>query len=195
MLTLIHSPQSRSTRILWLLEELGATYDVRYVGIRRMDGSGARDPANPHPAGQVPALLHDGAVISESSAIVLYLTDLFPDSEMGRPIGHPERGAYLTWLAYYAGVLEPAVTARQLQIATPGSLFARQFDELGERLQATLSRHDYLLGDTVSGADILVSSVMQWSASLMPDLEVLRSHAERMSVRPALARGLQRDAA
>jgi glutathione S-transferase len=194
MLTLIHAPRSRSSRILWLLEELGAEYDVRYVDIRRGDGSGARDPKNPHPAGQVPALLHNGAVISESSAVVLYLTDLFPGSEMGRPIGHPNRGGYLTWLTYYAGVVEPAVTARHLKVAEPGSPFGKQFAELGERLQATLSRHDYLLGDTASGADILFASVMQWAASLMPDLDVLRAHAARMQARPALARSLAKDA-
>ena len=195
MLTLIHAPRSRSSRILWLLEELGADYDVRYVDIRRGDGSGARDPSNPHPAGQVPAIVHDGAVVSESSAVVLYLTDLFPGSEMGRPIGHPDRGAYLTWLAYYAGVVEPAVTARHLKVAEPDTAFGKQFSELGERLQTTLSRQDYLLGDTVSGADILFASVMQWAASLMPDLDVLRAHAARMQARPALAQAMAKDSA
>ena len=195
MLTLIHAPKSRSSRILWLLEELGANYDVHYVDIRRGNGTGARDPANPHPAGQVPAILHDGALVSESSAVVLYLTDLFPQSEMGRPIGHPERAAYLTWLAYYAGVVEPSVTARSVKMAEPGTPFGKQFEELTARLEATLSKQDYLLGDTVSGADILFASVMQWAASLMPDLDVLRAHAARVGARPALARGLARDAA
>lgn len=195
MLTLIHAPRSRSSRILWLLEELGADYDVRYVDIRRADGSGARDPANPHPAGQVPALVHDGAVISESSAVVLYLTDLYPESEIGRPVGHTERGAYLTWLAYYAGVVEPVVTARHLKLAEPGTAFGKRFDELGERLEATLSRHDYLVGDTVSGVDILFASVMQWAAALLPDLDALRAHAARMTARPALARATAKDSA
>jgi glutathione S-transferase len=195
MLTLIHAPRSRSSRILWLLEELGADYEVQYVDIRRADGSGERDPANPHPAGQVPALIHDGAVISESAAVVLYLTDLFPQSALGRPIGHPERGAYLTWLAYYAGVVEPAVTARYAKLGEPGTPFAKLFDELGHRLEAQLSQHAYLLGDTPSGADILFASIMQWAASLMPDLDVLRAHAARMATRPALARAMAKDAA
>jgi glutathione S-transferase len=52
MLTLFHAPRSRSTRFLWLLEELGATYEVKVVDIHRsVSGTGARDPANPHPHG------------------------------------------------------------------------------------------------------------------------------------------------
>ena len=49
MLTLVHAPRSRSSRFLWLLEEIGKPYDIQYVSIRRSDGSGALDPANPHP--------------------------------------------------------------------------------------------------------------------------------------------------
>jgi glutathione S-transferase len=100
MLTLHHAPQSRSSRILWLLEELGADYDIVYTNIPRMDGSGGPDPANPHPDKKVPALVHDGRLVTESVAIALYLTDLFPKAGMGPAVGGPDRGAYLTWLAY-----------------------------------------------------------------------------------------------
>ena len=76
MLRLHHAPRSRSSRIVWLLEELGAECEIVYTNIARMDGSGDEDPANPHPDKKVPALVHNGALITESSAIVLYLTDL-----------------------------------------------------------------------------------------------------------------------
>src|SRR5688572_12542915 len=109
MLTLYHAPKSRSTRIIWLLEELGAEYNIVYTHIQRMDGSDGPDPNNPHPDKKVPVLLHNGTVITESAAIVLYLTDLFPQNAVGRPVGDPQRGSYLTWLAYYAGVMEPVV--------------------------------------------------------------------------------------
>ena len=70
MLTLFHSPQSRSGAILCLLEEMGIRdrIDVRVVSIPRVDGSGGRDPANPHPEGKVPALVHDRRVITERGA-------------------------------------------------------------------------------------------------------------------------------
>ena len=68
-LTLIHSPRSRSTGFIWLLEELGAPYDIRRVTIRRAGGEAGLAPANPHPHGKVPALLHDGVLIHEQAAI------------------------------------------------------------------------------------------------------------------------------
>ena len=80
MLTLIHAPQSRSSRIIWLLEELGAEYDIRYVSIRRWDGSGGPDENNPHPHNQVPALLHNGALVTESTA-----DGRVPNADRARP--------------------------------------------------------------------------------------------------------------
>ena len=62
MITLYHAPQSRSSRIIWLLEELGAPYEIRPVSIfRPMSGQGAPDPANPHPDKRVPAIVHECA--------------------------------------------------------------------------------------------------------------------------------------
>src|SRR2546430_17250591 len=109
MLTLYHAPKSRSSRIVWLLEELAAPYTLRIADIPRMDGTGAPDPANPHPDKKVPALVDDGVLITESIAIVQYLTDQFPAAGLGPRIGDPHRGPYLSWLAHYAGGLEPAI--------------------------------------------------------------------------------------
>ena len=68
MLTLIHKPMTRSGGILWLLEEIGAPYETKIVTIRSADGSGAVDPANPHPHGKVPGLRHDGQLFFERAA-------------------------------------------------------------------------------------------------------------------------------
>ena len=95
MITLFHHPKSRSTRFIFLLEELEAPYQLRSVTIRRSDGSGAVDPANPHPHGKVPAISDDGVIVFESPAIALYLTDRFPKNHLGPLAGEPGRGAYL----------------------------------------------------------------------------------------------------
>ncbi|MEM9965368.1 MAG: glutathione S-transferase N-terminal domain-containing protein, partial [Asticcacaulis sp.] len=109
MLTLYHSPNSRSTRIIGLIEAMNIRdkIDIRLVSIMRQDGSGGRDLNNLHPEGKVPCLVHDGVEIWESAAIILYLTDLFPEGGMGVPVGHPQRGRYVSWLSYYAGIVEP----------------------------------------------------------------------------------------
>jgi glutathione S-transferase len=112
MITLYHAPQSRSSRIIWLLEELEAPYEIRPVSIfRPFTGEGSPDPANPHPDKRVPAILDNGVLVAESIAIVLYLTDRFPAAQLGRHVGDPGRGDYLTWLAWYAAEMEPAMMA------------------------------------------------------------------------------------
>jgi glutathione S-transferase len=112
MLTLYHSPKSRSSRFIWLLEELGARYQVEYVTIARQDGSDGPDSRNPHPDKKVPALIHDGVLVTESAAIAPYLTDLYPKAGIGPQVGDPTRGPYLAWLAYYAGVIEPVLVTK-----------------------------------------------------------------------------------
>src|SRR5277367_995409 len=72
MLTLFHAPRSRSTRFIFLLEEIGVPYQIKVVNIRRSDGSGAVDPDNPHPLGKVPTRIHDDVTIFESPGITLY---------------------------------------------------------------------------------------------------------------------------
>ena len=77
MLTLFHSPQSRSSAIMVLIEEMGIAdrIEARQVSIPRIDGTGHRDPANPHPEGKVPALEIEGEVLTEGPAILQFLGD------------------------------------------------------------------------------------------------------------------------
>ena len=97
MLTLIHAPNSRSTRILMLIDAMGIRdkIEIRPVSIVYRDGSGQTDPGNPHPEGKVPVLIHDGTMISETAAIMLDLTALFPESGLAPKPGNPLRGEYL----------------------------------------------------------------------------------------------------
>src|SRR5437879_7121192 len=69
MITLFHRPKTRSSRVIFLLEELEAPYQIKLVTTRARDGTGAADPANPHPHGKVPAISDDGAIVFESPAI------------------------------------------------------------------------------------------------------------------------------
>jgi glutathione S-transferase len=92
-------------------------YEIKLVTICRRDGSGALDPANPHPHGKVPTISDDGAVVFESSAIALYLTDQYPKNHLGPLVWESERGAKLTWLSYYSGVREPAIVSPHSRLA------------------------------------------------------------------------------
>lgn len=196
MLTLYHAPRSRSSRIIWLLEELGADYEIRYVDIPRMDGSGGPDPSNPHPDKKVPALVHDDALVTESAAICLYLTDLHPQAKTGPAIGDPERGAYLSWLAYYAGVIEP-VAVFEFAGLGGNEFLVRSFrgiKEMNERVRVALEANPYLLGESFSAADVLLASLGQWARHMLPAGDPVDAYLARLNARPALARAMTKDA-
>jgi glutathione S-transferase len=193
MLTLHHAPQSRSSRIVWLLEEIGAPFQIEKMNIPRRDGSGASDPRNPHPDKKVPALVHDGVLVTESAAICLYLADAFPDARIGPRIGEPLRAAFVTWLAYYAGVIEPVIAAKASGATEKDPVQQAAYDAVVERIRLALERGPFVLGDSFSAADVLVTSVLQWARPLLPILPAFDAYVARMSERPALKRALQKD--
>lgn len=198
MLTLYHAPQTRSSRILTLLDELGALDDAKIetVSIPRQDGSGGRDPGNPHPEGKVPYLLHDGTGIRESNAIAQYLCELYPDAGLAPKPGTPERGAYLGWMAWYGNVMEPVMVLHILGIDDPRLAGAfRSFAEISQTLETALSDgRPYLLGKTWSVADLIVSSAFLWMPHLAPDVPVVRDWIARCAERPSITRTATQDA-
>ncbi|WP_437735077.1 glutathione S-transferase family protein [Sorangium sp. So ce1335] len=195
MLTLFHAPQSRSSRIVWLLEELGADYEIVYTNIARMDGSGAADPANPHPDRKVPALVHDGALVTESIAIMLYLTDLYPEAGLAPRAGDPLRGAYLTWLAWYAGTVEPVVTFEFAKVAdNPALMYTfRGLAGVHARIAGALEKSEYILGDRFTAADLLFVSLGQWYRPGLPSGQRVDDYLARCAARPAAARAMGKD--
>ena len=188
MLTLYHAPMSRSTRIVGLVHELGAqdAVDIRRVDVPRIDGTGRRDPANPHPEGKVPLLVHDGVEIWESVAIALYLTEIFPDAGLGVPPGDPRRGRLLSWLAWYGDVVEPLVVLHLVGIDNPAlaSTF-RDLDAVAARLSAALAEGPYLMGESYSVADLILASTYGWKPELTPDVPAIRDWVNRCLSRPA----------
>ena len=197
MLTLYHAPQSRSSRILWLLEELKADYEIAYVDILRADGSGGADERNPHPDKKVPALVHDGELITESIAIMLYLTDLFPDARIAPTVGDPRRGTYLGWLAYYAGVMEPVLNHQFYELGNHEGL-ARTFGgraELDQRLLDALEGSPYIMGKNFTAADILFASLGHFIREMLPAGKTVDAYLERCGERSALLAAQAKDAA
>jgi len=196
MITLYHHPKSRSSRFIFLLEDLEAPYTIKTVTIRRNDGTGAVDSANPHPHGKVPAISDDGVVVFESPAIVLYLTDRFPKSGLGPLPGDKARGAYLSWLAYYGDVLEPAFVSKFMNTPVPrGTPGWVPVEEAMDYIIKTLSEADYLLGDRFSGVDVLFGTTfgMFGASPLLPKSPLIDAYVKRCLERPAYARAMAKD--
>ena len=196
MLTLYHAPNSRSSRIVTLIDEMGIKdwIKIEPVTIVRQDGSGAPDAGNPHPEGKVPLLVHDGVVIRESAAIIQYLTDLFPDAGLGRSVGDAQRGAYISWLFWYGAVMEPVLIFEFLQINHPAlPRTFRGHTEVLARLRAALEKGPYLMGDTYSAVDLLVQSPYAWFTQMLPDDPLIQAWVARCAARPSVARTMASD--
>jgi glutathione S-transferase len=188
MLTLYHAPQSRSTRLIWLLEELGADYAIRYVTIRYNDGrGGAPDPANLHPDKKVPALVHDDALITESTAMTIYLCDLYPPAGLAPTVGDPDRGPFLTWMCWNDNELGAAVLARMFgQGDTP--MVRAGYDAAVRRLTAALEAGPYLMGETFTAVDVMVGPLLAFGRKHLPESDAIDAYVARITSRPAFAR-------
>ena len=191
MLKLYHSPQSRSSRFIWLLEELGQPYEIEYVTIQRGDGTGAPDPRNPNPRGKVPTLEHDGQMVVESGAIALYLTDAFPEAGLAPKVGDPGRGDYLGWLFFYCTEVESGMILKFLEVTNP--MMSRIYDPMVERFEGQLRTSPYITGERFSAADVLFASAVQWGSNMLPKSDVLEAYLARLIERPAYKRALEKE--
>jgi glutathione S-transferase len=195
-ITLYHSPNTRSSAALLLLEELGAPYELKVLNMKA--GEQRRpDYLAVNPMGKVPAIKHGDAVITEQVAIFIYLADLFPKAKLAPPINDPLRGPYLRWLVYYAASFEPAVGDRALKREPgPASQVAYgDFDTMLKTLVAQLAQGPYLLGERFSAADILWGTALTWTTmwQLVPELPEIKAYIQRIASRPSLSRVKAKD--
>ena len=193
MLTFYHAPETRSGRTMWLLEESGLDYETRYVTIQHMDGRGGRDAANVHPDGKVPAIVHEGALITESHAIAIYLSDLAPGAGLGAPVGSPERGPFLAWLLWAASEFEPAIFAR-LYGGGGDPRGQKAFDDVVRRIETALAAGPYLMGDRFSAVDVMIGATLGWARQAMPQGAALDAYLARLAERPANLAARAKDA-
>lgn len=196
MLTLFHAPRSRSSRLVWLIEELGADCRIEYCDIRRMmDGTGAPDPRNPHPDGKVPALIHDGSLVTESAAIALYLNALHPDTALGFAPSSPHYGPLLTWLCWAAGEMEPAMWGKITGQTERDPIALERYEAATARILEALWVGPYLMGDTFTAADVMIGASMAWGRDHLPDSPLIDDYLARIQARPAHRRASLRDGA
>lgn len=182
MLTLYHAPNSRSDTVVQLVRMLNADVNMKEVTITRQDGTGAPDPANPHPEKKVPYLVGGHEAIRERGAMIVYLTDAYPLAKLGPLPGEPGRGAYLSWLFYYQGVMEPLIILHWAGLSHPAITSSlRDIATMTTRLSEALADGQWLLGDRFSAADMLCSSPFIFFPELTPDDSIIQSWVARCS--------------
>jgi glutathione S-transferase len=189
--TLYHSPNTRSSGALILLEELGAPYELHVLNMKAGE---QRQPAYLaiNPMGKVPALKHGDALVTEQVAIFLYLADLFPEAGLAPPVGDRLRGPYLRWMVFYAACFEPAVIDRATErepAPMPMSPYG-DYDTMLKTLIGQLAKGPYILGQRFSAADVLWGTALTWTTmfKLVPELPEIMNYLNRCDARPSIAK-------
>ncbi|HEV7257854.1 MAG TPA: glutathione S-transferase [Bosea sp. (in: a-proteobacteria)] len=197
MLTFYHAPQSRSFSILWLLEELGEPYSMELIDIRGEDGAPESYRAiQAHK--KVPALAHDGVIVTERAAISLYLADAFPRAGLAPAIGDPSRAAYLTALVYADAVLDPVIAAKALGVDyPPRNVSFGSLDDAVAHLESRLAQ-GHAAGGRFTAADTQLGTAVHYGMNIvgvLPRRPVFEAYMTRMLARPALQRTLAKEEA
>jgi glutathione S-transferase len=195
---LYYSPQTRAGRPRWLLEEIGAPYDI--VSLDMQKGEHKKpDYMKIHPHGAVPALVDGDLALFESAAICMYLADKFPDKKLAPPLGTPARGLYYQWMVYSMATLEPPVLDVFLHTVmlpeaerSPAVVEKARatFANVGRVLSDALTGRTFILGEQFSAADVMIGSTLAWAGfmGLLSDHPTLQTYAKRLSERPAFER-------
>lgn len=186
------NPMSRGRIVRWMLEELGQPY--RTVVLDYGTTMKAPDYLAINPMGKVPAIVHRGVVVTEGAAICAWLADAFPQAGLAPALDDPARGTWYRWLFFAAGPMEAAITARSLNLLPPADKAASvgygSFDQMVDALETAVSKGPWILGDRFSAADVYLGSQIIWGLMFktLPDRDVFKAYAERLSGREAAVR-------
>jgi len=181
------NPMSRGQIARWALHEAGADYEARIVEYGPEMKSAAYLSINP--MGKVPAIEHDGRVVTEAAAICAYLADAYPAA--GLAPAADERADYYRWLFFAAGPLEQALTLKSIGVVPTTeqqrSIGCGTAEQVSEVLCAKLARDAYVCGGRFTMADVYVGSHVGWGLAFgtLPKLNPLLSYAERVQQREA----------
>jgi glutathione S-transferase len=192
-LTLYTHPMSRGRIARWMLEEVGEPYEARVIDYGpQMKGPEYRAI---NPMGKVPALVHDGTVVTENAAILSYLAEVFPQAGL-----MPEdRAGFYRWMFFGAGPLEYAIVNRSLgwevQPEHRGRVGYGSFEAVIETLAAHLKDRDYFCDDRFTVVDVALGSQIGFGLRFgtIPDEPAFVAYWQRLFARPAGARAREID--
>jgi glutathione S-transferase len=184
-----HNPQSRGRIVRWMLEEIGQPYETEVIAYDRMKSP---EYLAVHPLGKVPAIKHNGHVVTECAAICAYLADVFPQADLGpRP---DEKADYYRWLFYAAGPFEAAISNQAMGWQVPPErerMFGyANFDKAIAAVDELLSLRDYVCGDRFTAADVYLGSQIMFPMQfgMLAERGSFTRYRDRLQARDAYQR-------
>lgn len=213
MLTVHHLENSRSQRILWLLEELGVDYQIQRYGRDKQTLLAPPELLEVHPLGKAPVIVDDGVTVAESGAVIEYLLGRYDDGTLLPAEGTPERLACTYWLHYAEGTFMPLMmlslvlgriekapllvrpVARAISRKVRDGYLEPNVRRNLDFIEDTLREHTWFCGDRITAADVQMSFALE-AAEVRTDLATTYPHCagflERIRSRPAYRAALDR---
>jgi glutathione S-transferase len=214
MIIVHHLNNSRSQRILWLLEELGVPYEVKRYQRDAKTNLAPPELLQVHPLGKSPVITDGGLTLAESGAIVEYLVERYGKGALVPPAGSPEKLRYTYWLHFAEGTAMPPMVMRLVFSRVergPMPFFAKpiakaisrkvkdgfidpNLKRIVDHMEAELAKSEWFAGDALTAADVMMSMAAEAAVARMKDVPMpnLRRFLERIHERPAYRRALER---
>jgi glutathione S-transferase len=188
-ITFYTNPMSRGRIVHWMLEEVGAPYEMKVLDFEKREHKTPEFLAI-NPMGKLPTIMHRGVVVTEAAAICTYLADTFSLGKLAPALDDPRRGTYLRWMFFGAGCVEPAMLDKAMNrppVERVGSVGWGTYEDTLNALEQAITPGPYILGDSFSAVDVYIGSQIGWGL-FMKSIEPrpsFQAYAARMNERPA----------
>jgi len=196
-LVLYHHPYSRAATVVWMLEEVGVEYELRFVDFP----SGAHKAPELlalNPMGKLPILRDGDQIVTEVAAIGLYLADRYALGRLAPELQDPLRGTYFRWSLFAPSVIEPGSMAKANGWVVKASQAGWGTHEaMVEAMETAIAGREFLLGNAFSMADVIFGGTLRYMLrfGMLEAKPTFSAYVERLNARPALQRAEARNAA
>jgi glutathione S-transferase len=195
-ITLYHHPFTRASNVVWMLEELGVDYDLRFVDVAKGEQKTPEILAL-NPMGKLPIVKDGDVVVTESAAIGLYLADRYALGKLAPGLDDPARATYLRWSLFAPSVIEPGIMAKTSGWEfRPSNAGWGTHESMLAAMETALAEGPYLLRERFSMADVIFGGTVRYMLrfKILEARPVFLAYADRLAARPALVRSEQRNA-
>lgn len=196
-IVLHHHPFSRAATVVWMLEEVGVPYTLKYVDLMAGEQK-APELLALNPMGKLPVLVDGETVVTEAAAIGLYLADRYAYGTLAPKLDDPARAAYLRWSLFAPSVIEPGASAHgskwEYRAAQAGW---GTWEAMHDTLEHAIGEGPWLLGERFTMADVTLGGTLRWLLrfDMLEARPALTAYADRLSQRPADQAASARNAA
>ena len=196
-IVLYHHPYSRAAGVVWMLEEVGVPYELRFVDIMQ-GGQKAAELVALNPMGKLPILVDGDAVVTESAAIGLYLADRYSLGRLAPMPDDPARATYLRWSFFAPSVIEPGAMAKAANWPfKPSQAGWGEHEAMLRAMESAVTGRKFLLGDRFSMADVIFGGTLRYMLrfDMLEARPAFVAYSDCLAARPALQRADARNLA